>query len=433
MKYLSTAWYIASDSSFAEKREIFDGLLDIRGEGGADMLEILEQSGRYVPTPNKEYYNYSADWLYNTAKLNGTIGSQTAGAVGVNVTVDSTAMIHAGMQFMDKNGNIGYVQSVTNSTVFVANFVDAFGLTDDDLITFPSNAIPEGSSQADGIQADWIKKSNKVQIFENADSVTDLHSAGRTVVKMPNGKMAVWYKLQHDTLLKHRIDIANAFIVGKYGTAKTAAGKDVPLTRGLNSYIADQGGVSDNAAVTGTVTRADWKGFSRLLDLARSPKKGFLWCGADIGNALDDLFIDELAAGGIDYGSFGLGSDAAKVVDMGVNGFKIYGRHYLKSNLAALDHPNVTAATDFVFPSYAYFVPSGKIKTQDGKMVDRIRGRYLEMSNGINGRFVEKNLGGLAEGGATERTNKIEFSYTSYEGLEFNAPQHGGRFNLTQA
>ena len=235
----------------------------------------------------------------------------------------------------------------------------------------------------------------------------------------------------HLAFMKHRAKIGNAFLMGKKVSAVDAASGAVPMTRGLNSYVDDFGVTTTSATNSAPVhlAKTDWRTFSRALDAAKSPDEGLLLCGGDISASIDDVFDGLLASGGVKYDAFGKGSSKQKAVDMGVQSFTIYDRTYHKSKLSAFENSGTTSAAGSEYPDIAYFVPSGQVATMDGTSVPRIQGRYLNLPNGLSGRYMEIETGGLAET-PTDRTAVLGYTHRSYEGLDITGPEHFGKIKL---
>lgn len=413
-----------------EAREILSSLVDVADED-THMLSILEYLGQVKPTVNKQFFNYTNTFLYDTITVSGT---PTVAEAGTTVTFDDTTKIRKGSVLMANDRRLMYVVSITNATDAVVKTYAGSGtkaLTNGQVLAIPTNGTGEGSSNGDMNERPIVKRSNQTQIFENGIQVTDLLLAGRTELTLQDGSQYYYYKIQDDAFRKHRIDIANNHLVGQFGSTTDEDGNTVFFSRGLDNYIVDLGGVSLQSAAVGTVTKADFATYNRALDLARSPKDGMFLVGGDLNVFIDDLFDTELSAGSVDRGKFGEGSDQAKMVDMGIGAFKVYGRRFEKMVLPQLDHVNVTAITGFEYPDLGYFIPKGQIAGEGGQMVDRICGRYLEFASDeyINGRFHEKVFGGLAPN-TTSAENILAVRYTSHESIEINGPEHFGRFKV---
>ena len=440
MLYLSSIPWLATAGAQPypdlENFEIFDGVVDVADEM-ADLPQLMEALGRAVPTKNREYISYTNQFMYDKITIAGTAGTDAlaAGTEG-QITVSDTSRVRVGEIGMIESGEQFYVVSVDSGTTMTIYPLDAFPELTDAVsydLSFFSNGIEEGGSGSLKPDTPLVKYTNQVQSFETSTKVTDFMKAGQVTIKMPNGKYAYFYRLESEVYKKHQLDIAFQMVLGKKNTFTTSVQTDsVRTTRGLNDYVVGQGGVtSDTAGGDSTVAKSDIKTWSRLLDAQKSPTSGFLWCGADVNNAIDDTFDTILGGGNIDYSVFGAGDAQQKMVDLGVNAFQVYGRTFYKSKLGCLDHPEVTNIDNAEWPDYAYYVPTTKIKTENGEMVDRIRKRYMEI-DGVNSRWHVKELGGLAPT-PTDRGNYFELSVTSWEGLEVIGSKHLGRLKLTHA
>lgn len=418
-----------------EYREILSQLVDIADED-AHMLTVLEYIGNMVPSDNKEFFNYTNSFLYDTLTV-GAAGGATITTSGVAITTitNDGLKVRKGSVLMDASKNLFYVSAVSGDDVTLKTLSGSIAIANDAVLAIPTNAVGEGSSNGDMKERGITKRSNQMQIFENGIQVTDLFMAGKTVLDLPDGSSYYFYKVQDDAFRKHRIDIANNHLVGDYGSTTDVDGNTVYFSRGLDNSIVDLNGVSLQTASADTLVKADFATWNRALDLARSPKKGALLVGGDMNVKIDDLFDTILADGAVDYGMWGAGSNAAKAADLGIKNFTVYGRTFEKAVLPQLDHKNVTAITGFEYPDLAYFLPAGEIKGEGGGMVPYIRGRYLNFAEGegyINGRFHEKVFGGLAPN-TTSADNKLNIRYTSWEGLETNGTEHMGRFKIQRS
>lgn len=437
MKLLSTIGFFETPAlGDIEEREILERELDVRLEDD-DFLQLLEMTGRYKESKNKEYFSYANDFLYNTAVINTAGGaiSQAAGSEGT-VTFTSTANIEEDSIMMNPaDGKLAYIRSVDSATACTVYFIDAWSLaiTNTFNVSFPTKGIEEGGSTGDKKTYTMTQLKNYLQTYETADTVSDLMLAGYTVLKMADGSKNYAYKLESEIYRKHRMDIANSFIVGKRAKfARTDGGSsNVQLTRGLNDYVMSEGGVSSTTG--GALSKANFRTFSRALDAARSPKSGFLWCGGEMNADIDDLFDTILDQGAIDYSVFGKGNGKQKAIDLGVNTFTVYGRTFYKSMVGALDHPkvtNVNSGNGDLYANVGYYVPTDKIKGVDGTPVDRVCGRHMKFPKGINGRWHVKYTGGLAPVPNGD-DNKLRISVTSWEGFEVVGTSQLGRLQIT--
>lgn len=418
-----------------EAREILSTLVDVADEE-ANMLTMLEYIGAIEGTDNKQFFSYTNTFLYDSIQV-AAAGTGTATLAGGSVTLVSGhgSRVRKGSIIMNAAKDILYVSAVSGDVITVKRLDTAAGdvtLANDEVLSVPSNAVGEGSSNGNMKERPLVKRSNQIQIFENGDSVSDLFMAGKTVLTLPDGSQYYFYKWQDDMYKKHRTDIANNHLVGQFGESTDADGNVVYFSRGLDRSITDLGGVSLQTAGVGALNKADFATWNRALDLARSPKKGMLAVGGDMNVFIDDTFDTILADGAVDYGMWGSGSNAAKAAELGIKNFTVYGRTFEKAVLPQMDHKFVTAIAGFEYPDLAYFLPQGSVKGEGGDSAPYIRGRYLKFADEsyINGRFHEKIFGGLAPQGATSADNTLEVRYTSYEAFEANGTEHMGRFKI---
>lgn len=441
MQLISTVPFYGTGASGSEgdleTREILSTLVDVADEE-ANMLTMLEYMGAIEGTDNKQFFSFTNTFLYDSVTV-AAAGGATASEAGAAITLvtGQGTRVRKGSLLMDAAKNIFYVSAISGDAVTVKTLAGDgnIAIANDAVLAVPSNAVGEGSSNGNMKERPLTRRSNQIQIFENGDSVSDLYMAGKTVLTLPDGSQYYFFKWQNDVFKKHRTDIANNHLVGKFGQTTDADGNVVYLARGLDRSITDLGGVSLQTAAADTLTKADFATWNRALDLARSPKKGMLAVGGDINVFIDDLFDTVLADGAVDYGMWGSGSNAAKAAELGIKNFTVYGRTFEKAVLPQMDHKFVTAISGFEYPDVAYFLPEGSVKGEGGDSAPYVRGRYLNFADGsyINGRFHEKMFGGLAPQGATAADNTLNVRYTSYEAFEANGTEHMGRFKIQRA
>lgn len=432
--FLSTV----SFTNTLEQREILKDVLDIYDEE-ASMLDVLDWTGKAKATAQTEYFTVQNNFLYATAtaKTPGTSAGSAGAPVDITCVGATSVKPVVGELMLFANGVVGYVSAVSAATDFVitvkpVNSADAIpAVATGAKLSFFSNAYAEGTASNQMRKSDLIKRSNKLQIFKTKTSITDIAYGSKIEVEF-KGKPYYFLKQQHDAYLKHRMDILYAILFGRESAGLTdAAGNAINTTRGLRDTIVNAGGISSSVATGGTIATSDLAALSRLMDANRCPSEYLLWAGADFDNAFDTQIsaATQFVNGAINYGSFGGSKDVA--ISLGINSFYAYGRTLHKKRLNALSHPQVTStATNVNYTKEAYLVPAGKIKVeQGGGQVDRMMVRYLEMPEGLNSRFREKMLGGLAPT-PTSDTDTLDIVYTSIEGLETVGNDHFVKYSI---
>jgi len=420
-----------------EQREILKSVLDIYDEE-ASMLDVMDWTGKAKASAQTEFFTVQNNFLYATATVKTLTSAGSAGASASIVFTGATSVKPVvGELVLFPNGIVGYVSALDSATDFTAtvkpvNSADIIpAVSVAQKIPFFSNAYAEGTASNQMRKSDLLKRSNKLQIFKTKTSVTDIAYGSKIEVEF-KGKPYYFLKQQHDAYLKHRMDIGYAILFGRESASLTdAAGNAINTTRGLRDTIVNAGGITSNVASTGTVALSDLSALSRLMDANRCPSEYLLWAGADFDNGFDTSItgVTQFINGAINYASFGGSKEVA--IALGVNSISAYGRTFHKKRLNALSHPQITSiggAT--VFSKEAYLVPAGKIKVeQGGGQVDRMQIRYLEMADGINSRFREKMLGGLAPT-PTNDTDTLDIVYTSIEGLETVGNEHFVKYSI---
>lgn len=431
--FLSTVTF----TNTLEQRDILKDVLDLYDEESS-MLDVLDWTGRAKPSAQTEFFHVTNDFLYATASVKTTTTAGSAGAAATIVIAAAegvTPVVNELVLF--PNGVVGYVSAISadadpSLTIKPVNSSDIIpAVTDGDKLSFFSNAYAEGTGSNQMRKSNLTKRSNKLQIFKTKTSVTDIAYGSKIEVEF-KGKPYYFLKQQHDAYLKHRMDILYAILFGRESAGLTdAAGNAINTTSGLRDTIINKGGIVSNTASANTITLDDLKALSRLMDANRCPSEYFLWAGADFDNEFDgDLTaITQFVNGGIQYGAFG--GNKEKALSLGIDSLKVFGRTFHKKRLNALSHPQVSAAAGYTqFVDEAYLVPADKVKTeQGGGMIDRMQVRYLEMADGVNSRFREKMLGGLAPI-PTSDTDTLDIVYTSIEGLQVAGAEHFVKYEI---
>ena len=417
-----------------QKREILNKYIDSENQFKG-IVDLLEMMGAYTPTDNKEFFNYTLDNVFQSATATSSGGTGAIASEGTGtLTLTSTHGLRAkvGDFLVTPAGDVAFVKAISGDALTIYNpNAGALTIANSAVVTFPTSGVAEGSNATEMAVPSITKRSNTLQYFETYTESSDV-ALGSKVELDFQGQTHFFQLQSHIAFLRHRAIIGNAFLMGKKIEGVDAAGNKVPMTRGLNAYV-DEFGVTTNASNSSApvyLDKADWRTFSRALDAAKSPDEGHLWCGGDMASSIEDVFTGILAAGGVKYDAFGKGNSKQKAIDMGVQSFTIYDRTYHKSKLAAFENAGTTSAAGSIYPDIGYFVPSGEINTVDGTSVPRIQGRYLNLPNGLSGRYMEIETGGLAET-PTDRTAVLGYTHRSLEGLEINSPSHFGKIKLS--
>jgi hypothetical protein len=436
--------YISSQA-FMDQRDILEEVLDVTSED-ATILDIMELTGKFKVTDVPEYSHFENQYLYRAATVLGTWtgGGTNANLVGI-IASDQFLGVEQSLPLvgelaMLQNKKIGIVVAVDAGTREItikpmsAAAGDALGVpAAGQTVIFWSNAQPEGSEDPAGRKPQFTRSENSIQIFKTSAEITDLQKVSKIEVKY-GGKNYVMYKLQHDTLQKHRMDIAHAMLVGQKSKTTDTSGEPVYTTQGLRRYILGGDGTVNTSGghdipLSSAVSLSNLRTMSRTLDKRGAPKEYWFWTGGDLRADLDDLLIAlPGVVNGIVYNSWGIGDGKKRALDVGVNSFKLYGRTFHVKDILAYDNPQVFAATNFNFAGEGYLIPTGKIKAdKSGTLADRICVRYMS-GDGTDFKHMETLTGKLAPT-PTETKSVLKVGYQSIMGLQVAGVRQFGIFS----
>ncbi len=435
-----------SSTAFLDQRDILNQVLDLYEEEKT-VMDIMDMTGRSKVTAQPDYHHFVNDYLYKPATLAAGAVSDPGAGNAVTLTITAAADLPiVGEVGIVHGSDIRFLVQATNSgtpsvTIIPVDSADTFGdFAGGETLAFFSSAYTEGSSSNTMRRSNVIKSDNVVEIFKTKTTVTDLGKGSKVETNF-KGKPYYFIKQQHDAWTKHRMDVAFAMLLGKKSVGLVdAGGNAVNTTMGLDQYIENTGGISRAVDVAGVVDRDDLRKLSRVMDRNRAPREYMIWAGGEIDNKIEDAFHSAGNISGqgseITYNAFGKGGKAL-ALDLGVDSFKIYGRIFHKKRLPALDHAQVTNfAGTSKFPGYAYFIPASKIKVDSGSdgggMFDRMCVRYMEYEDGVNTRYSEKLLGGLAPTPTDDRS-VLDVVYESIEGLHVLGIEHFAKLDLNDS
>lgn len=420
--------------NYFDKREILGKILDVQNEEST-FLDVMEMFGNMKKTAATSFHYHINDELYTVGTVNGAIISSTAtNASPLSVTLDSTSMVRVGdivlLPASTATVRTAIVKAVSSSTVITIAAVDGanIALADDAVLSFFSGAYGEGSSYPSARRYSATPYSGQLQIFKDAFKLTDIQWGSEVEVSF-NGKPYVFKKAEYETANKFRADISNAMILseptattfGGTATLTDASGNTVSTHRGLDSWIVNQGGISDTMSTTIDLT--DWKRLNASLDAVRAPKKYLVLAGTSWNQKNDDLFLN--LGGSASITTTGAVWNAAKDINLDLQTFSIYGRSFAKKPMDWFNHTSVIDYTGApTIADCAYYVPMEKIKTQDGGMEDRISVRYLVGEDGTDTKFRTKVLNGLKSGDATIEEDTIKVLYSATMGLQVLGTKH---------
>lgn len=421
--------------SFFDQREIERNVIDIQNED--DFLDIMQLTGRYEPTSMPDYHNFVNESIF---KLGDTTGSSVSGSgttsVTTTLTVASSGYARVNDTVLFPNGKQGIINSVTPSgsqDTLVIKSTDNTNLTHTtgQLLSFISNAQYEESSAPASQRFTWTKYLNKIQIFREADEITDVQKAAKVEVNF-KGQPYVLVVQHAQKMQKLRGMISAQCIAGKMSADSFSDASPIwadsngharQTTRGLDDYIGTYG-ITDTIATLGTYVQADLTDLISAM-LANKTENSFMVWHATIAGTVLDTYLKKLNSSGVESARLIIGG---RTVDLEVDSWRYGGFKFQKSLLPILNHPqlfNYSGGTDI--SKNLYFIPTGNVPTQLGTgNIPRIRMRYIpQPMEGGNGDSIYRQTDqGLLAPVPVGRTANWTTDFLTYQGLEVLGAQH---------
>lgn len=430
-----------------DQRDLLRQLMNITNED-TSFVDIMEMLGREVPVSQPKYSVfvnselYATDTIVSFTDASGGSGQGHATVVITTANGNSFPIVNDLIQF--PSGYLGWIKAKTadaggdsldvyavNQNVTTALLAGAAAQR----VSFISNAQGEGSDAPGTRRYAVTTRSNLVQIFKNAGEITDIQKAS-TIEFDYQGQPYYFYKLQHDTLMKHRGDISHAMIFGQISdenfTAATgyltdAAGNRVQTTRGLRQYIKTYG-IDDSAAAV-QFDLAYVQSLVRRFAARRAPEQ-FLVLGGIEGAIAFTNFAGALDSA-VQFSPNARIQVGGNMVDVDIETFKGFGHTFMFKRLRLLDHQNTVNFTGSAgFQSEMMFLPMDKVRDEgSGADIDRFRLRYLT-GDGVDFRYKESMEGKLAPV-PTNLKSVLKCEYQTTMGLEVAGPDHFALVKIT--
>jgi hypothetical protein len=430
---------VVSAIALLDQRDILENVLDIHRD--QELTDILTLSGRAKESKMGTYHNYVNEGLYLLIDTTGaTVTGSGTQTVNTKATAATSGYIKRNQLIIFPNRKVGIVTAVTYDAVggdtFTVRSIDGTNLTHtaaQRLSPF-SNAFGENSVTPTNSRTTLTKYINKLQIFRERNSVTDVQNASAIEVKF-QGKNYIVYKDLFEKAIKIQGDINAAFIGGVMSNLSwednapaftdPGNGGNLQTTGGVDWYI-ETYGVKDTVAATGTVTLADMEDLNAQLIAAKSPKDHFQFCSNAVGTKFDNM-IKALGSSGQTQ-SAQLRVDG-RSIDYTTTSFTYGNFTYDKIYVPIMDHPDLFTQTDIV--KKCYYVPKGKIKVHaGGGMEPRIQSRYWksQIANNLGTDMIaEWHDGALAPTGPVGSQAIWDTYFMSVQGLEMLGVQHCAR------
>lgn len=431
--------------AFLDQREINPNLLDqSRDQYFTDIMKII---GRYKPTKVPIYNYFVNNDIFATATVTSISSGYGTAKIVIVLTAATSGYARIGDLVRSSNpnmsGQVGWISNV--STVSGVDTVTIYSVNNsplyaaaNDTINFISNAFGEGSGAPASRKYGVTRYINQVQIFKEADDITDIQKASKIEVTVEG--QPYYTAVQHIYKINAlNGEVSAAMIAGQQSVTlfsdsnpylADASGNPVQTTMGLDQYVTTYG-ASGAVASIGTLALSDLNSMldNFLANKAPNNQMGFLGSKA---RRPWDTFFKNLGSSGVT--SVRLVLDG-KEADLEVSHVE-YGNWELDLvRLPILDHPQLFPYA--VMPDIVgsiYWVPKDKIQVVGGGMETRLQIRYLpkpqmggnSYSNGI---ITEWYTGALAPI-PTSSTSVLHTDWWSNQGLEALGVKHFQKFRI---
>jgi hypothetical protein len=429
-----------SATQLLDRREILPMVSDIHND--AELTDIMWLAKRYKVTSMGNYHNFVNEGLY---LLIDTAGATVTGSGTTTVNTRSTpataGFVRRGELVIFPNKKVGVITAVTYNSgtgdLFTVRSIDGTNLTHtagQRLAPF-SNVAGERSKTPDNRRYGLVKYLNKLQIFRERNSVTDVQSCSTVEVEF-GGKNFIVYKDLFEKAMKHRADINAALIGGVMSDLSwednapaftdPSNGGNLQTTGGMDWYI-ELYGVKDQVAALNTVTLADMEDFNSQMVTAKAPRELWQICSNAVGTKFDNMIKGLGSSGQIQSAQMRVDG---KTIDYTTSSFTYGNFTYEKLLLPILDHPDLFSQTNIV--KNAYYIPKDKVKVHGpgGGYQPRMQVRYFknQVKNNLGTEiYAEWHDGALAPTGPVGDEMVWNTYWASTQGLEMLGVQHCAR------
>ncbi len=416
-----------SSVNFLHDRDIYNKLFDRYDE--QSIISFFEETGRTKESHETTFHHFEKDFIYQNILIAAVAGTPGAGN-DVQITLDATNH-DSGASYpkvtdlvLFNNDLTGYIiaKDETNPTAHIITVRPVDNTRDivtastvGSLLTAYSNSHAEGSGQPQGLITKPLRFSGIHQIFKGHYGVTGTEATNRIEFTTSNGKMYWMYEGEHDAFLKFRMDCSFGLLFNEQSNGLTdAQGREIRVTKGLAQWIREEGNIFPGGI--GSLTDIDT--IIKVLDKQRGSKENLMLLGINLDIDVDNVLIDKLVNGAIQYNTFGKGNGKQRSVDLGFNSFRKGSYTFHKKELEAFNHPNVTGSTGYTYPDKGFIIPTDKGKdVKTGAQIDSICMRYKKAPH-MDRMYIHKITGIHAPMGPTSDIDELGYEYLCEKGLQ---------------
>ena len=427
-----------SNIDFLHDRDIYKKLFNRYHED--TLLDFFEQTGRELVTINGTFHHFEKDWIFSTITVEGAIAGGASAGADATITIAAADHQFNGTRSPYVVGDVLMIadtyrvwvkskdQTTDNAHTITVTPLDSTLQLDGviapaDIIVNVTNAHSEGSFQPESTVSAPLKFQNNTQIFKNSFSVTGSEAGNKIEIETTVGggesKMYYMYQGIADLHTKHKLDVEYGLLLGQQGDGNVLDAnnnnEEVKFTKGMDAQISEFGNIQNYAG--GAFDQMSYlDDMVKTMTLQRNDIENMLLLGVNLDLDFDNLMLDTMMNGGIQYNGFGNGNAKQRAIDLSFQSFRKGSYVFHKKKFDALSHPKITASSpDSPWVGTGYLIPLGSSRdSKTGKMNETIMCRYKsEGGKGANRKYQHWMR-------TKQITNQdtIQFEYLSDQGLQ---------------
>jgi hypothetical protein len=439
--------YISALDSILDTREIDSTVFDIYRE--KDFTDILFIADRKRPVKQlTAFYSWVNDQLFKPIIVQSASSSGTRTPTTV-VTAATSDFVRPGDVAKFTDGKVCIAQTVTTSSdkdsiLWKEVSGSTAIVTAGDTIYVFSYAGGERGDAPANKTFGYSKYSNRIQIFAESDSVTDVQNVS-TLEAHVNGKDTYVVKSHIDKLKILMGGINAAFIGGDISDAAfsdaspnlvdqnqpTAGGGGgaVQTTRGLDKWTTAYG-ITQQAnagSANGNVLVGDFNTLCDSLNTNRAPEEQLVLASNKARRGFDNFIKNLPSSGGLT--SVRLVIDG-KELDATVDKFSYGGYEFNFKTMPILNHPMFSQVA---IGKSAYFLPlNGRVPVEGGGEAPCIGTAYAPANEPLGNELIgESQSGTKAPLYPSGHIREFKTSWVSYQGLDVKTPTFFARMQVS--
>lgn len=366
--------FVSAIDPMLDTREIYKRVTDTPNEGF--VTDMLVGAGYKRPITQYQYHNFEAETVFSSVVVGGAIATNGTSTVTFHTSAATAGVIRVDdlLLLPDANSLTAHVQSVTTTSSYdIVTIKSPSGtsmtLAGADTLSIYSVAVGEKSAARQNLRFGMPKRSNKIQIFSETSSITDVQSESTIEVTIPgeNGDKQGFLMYDHlQKVLKLKGEIEAQKWAGEMSTTSmsdaspaltdpyTATGGGngpVQTTRGVDKYINSYGTTVAAAVSLTAYALTDMDAVLDALTAARA-QKDYWACGSKKSKRAHDKLWKNVGSSGINSVRVELNG---KELDLEVDrvSYGGYNIHYMPTPI--FDHP--TLLGNSIIAKNTYYMP----------------------------------------------------------------------------